>query len=327
MDQVFRIDPNAEIPIYQQLVDSITLAIKQGVLRPNEQLPTVQDVSNQLQIARGTIKRAYDELEHRGLVEKTQGRGTFVKFRPSDSASRKERAMAAIDQMFLQMEELGLSAAEINIFLNLRLRQREEAEAMMKVALVECNPEVLSQMAEQLHHLKQIELYSFLFDEVQKYPYKLEEDFDLVITTANHAPYLEQRLAMPKKLARVALRLSPESLTELIRLRPEQQVGMLSYSRRFTKLQQEACQVYAEDVTLRPGELFGTAEQTRAYLQGLDAVLLPVNWKKYCTAEAAQVLNQFPGQRILCSYSMDDGSLLYLETKIKNIQDKKNAPS
>lgn len=324
MDQVFRIDPNAEIPIYQQLVDSITLAIRQGILQPNEQLPTVQEVSSRLQIARGTIKRTYDELEHRGLVEKTQGRGTFVKFRPLDSASRKERAMAAIDQMFLQMEELGLSAAEINIFLNLRLRQRQEAEAMVKVALVECNPEVLSQMAEQLHHLK-IELYSFLFDEVQKYPYKLEEDFDLVVTTAIHAPYLEQRLAQPKKLARVALRLSPESLTELIRLRPGQILGMLSYSKRFTNLQQEACRVYAEDVTLRPGELFGTAEQTKQYLQGLDAVLLPMNWVKYCTAETARVLEQFAGQRILCSYSMDDGSLLYLETKIKNIQEKKNA--
>lgn len=326
MDQVFRIDPNAEIPIYQQLVDSITLAMKKGVLQSGQQLPTVQEVSSRLQIARGTIKRVYDELEHRGLVEKTQGRGTFVKYQPTDSASRKERAMAAIDQMFRQMEELGLSAAEMSIFLNLRLRQREEAEAMMKVALVECNPEVLSQMAEQLHHLTQIELYSLLFDEVQKYPYKLEEDFDLVITTASHAPYLEQRLAKPRKLARVALRLSPESLTELIRLRPEQQVGMLSYSKRFAKLQEEACAVYAEDVTLRPGELFGTAEQTKAYLDGLDAVFLPANWEKYCTKETAQALFQFPGQRILCSYSMDDGSLLYLETKIKNIQEKKSAP-
>ena len=326
MDQVFRIDPNAEIPIYQQLVDSITLAIRQGVLRPNEKLPTVQEVSSRLQIARGTIKRAYDELEHRGLVEKTQGRGTFVKYQPFDSASRKERAMAAIDQMFRQMEELGLSAAEINIFLNLRIRQREEAEAKIKIALVECNPEVLAQLAEQLHHLKQIELYSFLFDEVQKYPYKLEENFDLLVTTANHAPYLEQQMSQPKKLARVALRLSPESLTELIRLRPEQQVGMLSYSKRFTKLQLDNCRIYAEDVTLRPGELFGTAEQMKAYLHGLDAVLLPVNWEKYCTKETAQVLLQFPGQRILCSYSMDDGSLLYLETKIKNIQEKKNAP-
>ncbi len=325
MDQVFRIDPNAEIPIYQQLVDSITLAMKQGVLQPNEKLPTVQEVSSRLQIARGTIKRVYDELEHKGLVEKTQGRGTFVKFKPSDSASRKERAMAAIDQMFLQMEELGLSAAEINIFLNLRLRQREEAEAMMKIALVECNPEVLSLLGEQLHHLKQLELYSFLFDEVQKYPYKLEEDFDLVITTATHAPYLEQQMSQPKKLARVALRLSPESLTELIRLRPEQQVGMLSYSKRFTKLQEDACRIYAEDVCFRKGELFGTAEETEAYLQGLDAVLLPVNWEKYCPKEAAEALCRFPGQRILCSYSMDEGSLLYLETKIKNIQEKKNA--
>ncbi|MBR3979477.1 MAG: GntR family transcriptional regulator [Oscillospiraceae bacterium] len=323
MDKVFHIDPSAEIPIYQQLVDSITLAIKKGVLQPEQKLPTVQEVSQRLKIARGTIKRVYDELEHKGLVEKTQGRGTFVRYQPGDSASRKERAMAAIDEMFQKMEEIGLTATEINIFLNLKLRQREEAEAMVKVALVECNPEALSQMAEQVHQLKQIELYSFLFDEVQKYPYKLEEDFDLVITTASHAPYLEQRLANPKKLARVALRLSPECLMELIRLRPTQKVGILSYSQRFEKLQREACRVYAEDVTVEQGMLFGTPEETHAYLQGLDCVLLPVGWEKYCAPETVQVVEGFPGQHILCSYRMDEGSLLYLETKIKNIQDKK----
>ena len=325
MDKVFHIDTNAEIPIYQQLVDSITLAIKKGVLQPEEKLPTVQEVSQKLKIARGTIKRVYDELERKGLVEKTQGRGTFVKYQPGDSASRKERALAAIDEMFQKLEESGLSAAEINIFLNLKLRQREEAEAKVKVALVECNPETLTLMAEQVLCMKQIELYSFLFEEVQKYPYKLEEDFDLVITTAIHAPYLEQRLVKPKKLARVALRLSPDCLMDLIRLRPTQKVGILSYSQRFQKLQREACQEYAEDVCLMPGQLLGTPEETKAYLQGLDCVLLPVDWKKYCTEQTAQVVENFPGQRILCSYIMDDGSLLYIQTKIKNIQEKKGS--
>ena len=49
------------IPIYQQLVDTIRAGIKKGTLAPGQQLPTVQEVSCDLSIAVGTIKRAYDE--------------------------------------------------------------------------------------------------------------------------------------------------------------------------------------------------------------------------------------------------------------------------
>ena len=63
-----------DIPIYQQLVDTIRIAVKRGELQPGQQLPTVQEMSKELSIARGTIKRAYDELERLHFVEKVQGR-------------------------------------------------------------------------------------------------------------------------------------------------------------------------------------------------------------------------------------------------------------
>ena len=70
MEPIFQINTELDIPIYQQLVDAIRLAVKKGTLQPDEQLPTVQELSVRLGVARGTIKRAYDELERIGLVEK-----------------------------------------------------------------------------------------------------------------------------------------------------------------------------------------------------------------------------------------------------------------
>ena len=99
MDSIYKINPELTVPIYQQLVDAIRTAIKRGTLTAGQQLPTVQEVTERLGIARGTIKRAYDELERLGLVEKVQGRGTFVCYQPASSGSRKEQAMAAIDAM------------------------------------------------------------------------------------------------------------------------------------------------------------------------------------------------------------------------------------
>ena len=122
MKSIYKINTELDIPIYQQLVDSIRAAIKKGELVAGQKLPTVQEVTEALGIARGTIKRAYDELEQIGLIEKVQGRGTFVRYQPENSGSRKEQAMAAIDTVLNQLEEMGFSAAEINIFLNLKLR-------------------------------------------------------------------------------------------------------------------------------------------------------------------------------------------------------------
>ena len=136
MSEIYKVNTQLDVPIYRQLVDSIQSAVKKGDLVSGQQLPTVQELTEMLGIARGTVKRAYDELERAGVVEKVQGRGTFVCYQPSNSGSRKEQAMAAIDDMLDQLEGMGFSAAEINIFLNLKLREREEQEAFVKIAVV-----------------------------------------------------------------------------------------------------------------------------------------------------------------------------------------------
>ena len=68
LDSIFQINHQLDVPIYQQLVDSIRAAIKKGQLISGQRLPTVQEVTETLGIARGPIKRAYDELERAGLV-------------------------------------------------------------------------------------------------------------------------------------------------------------------------------------------------------------------------------------------------------------------
>ena len=90
MDSIYQINPELDIPIYRQLVDAIRTAVKKGQLLPNQQLPTVQELSEKLGVARGTVKRVYDELEREGLIEKVQGRGTFVCYRPASASSRKK---------------------------------------------------------------------------------------------------------------------------------------------------------------------------------------------------------------------------------------------
>ncbi len=322
MDSIYRINPELNIPIYRQLVDSIRAAIKKGTLTAGQQLPTVQEMSLDLGISIGTIKRAYDELEREGILEKGQGRGTFVKYKPTP-ASRKEQAMAAIDRLLNDMEEMGLTAAEINIFLNLKLRERAEQEQLVKVAVLECSPENLTQIAEQMRQLGGVELYSHLMDSVEEYPYKIGEDMDLVVTTATHAQEVEALLPVPMRVIRIGLRLTPACLSEIVKLRKNQVAGILCYSCRFGELLRSTCATYAEDVRVEVPVEFSPELDMEAFLQGKDAVLVPRDYERYCTAQAAAALEKFRGRLIVCAYEMDEGSVLYLQEKVKRILESK----
>ena len=325
MESIFQINPELNIPIYQQMVDSISAAIRSGNLQNGQKLPTVQEVSQSLNIARGTVKRAYDELEYEGLIQKVQGRGTFVSYQRVDTGSRKDQAMAAIDGVLQQLEDMGFTATEIGIFLDLRLRQRSEQEPLVKVAVVECNPESLAQVSSQLRRLNHVDLYTYLLEDLQQYPYLLDEDVDLVVTAAHHADVLENLVPIGKKLVRVALRLSHGCLAQIIRLKQGRKVGILSGSARFGQALQQACQTYAPDLILLPPQSFGQVADVERYLQQLQVVLVPEEYERYCDAETAKVLAQFEqtGRLISCDYELDEGSFLYLEIKTRRIMEKR----
>ena len=321
MKDFFKIDTNLDIPIYQQLVDKVRIGVKMGALKPGQQLPTVQDLAAALSLAKGTVKRAYDELEYQGVLEKVQGRGTFVRYQPENSESRKEQAMAAIDAVLEQLETMGFSQTEIGIFIDLKRRERTNRLSVLKVALVECNPEALAQLSEQLRTVKGIELYAYLLKTVEEYPYNLDDDVDLVITTGTHAQYIESILPDKNKLARIALRLSMDSLASIVSLEPGARVGVLSGSARFGELMADTCRRYGRDLQLQKGCQFSPGLDIAAYLQSVDAVLVPQEYEKYCNGETIQKLKK--AKLVLCHYEMDEGSSLHLEEKLKQLREAK----
>lgn len=324
MNDLWQINQTLDIPIYQQLVDKIRAAVKAGTLETGAQLPTVQELSDRLGVARGTIKRAYDELEYEGIIEKIRGRGTFICQQRLDAGSRKDRAMAAIDDLLDSLEEMGFSAGEVNIFLDLKLRQRMEQVSLLKVAVLDCNPESLSQMAEQLRDVGNIEVYSYLVDNAMEYPYSMAEEMDLIVTTTAHAALLSQVLPEKEKLVRIALRPNPRCLSRIIRMRHDIAVGIVSHSERFGKILQETCQTYNHSVSLSEPVLFSQITDWDAWLSDKDAVLLPKAYERYA-GNGIEKLRQFSERKKLipCDYEMDEGSFLYLEERIRRAQEKK----
>lgn len=74
----FRLDANTGMAPYRQLVDQVTSAVRLGILRAGDQLPSVREVVTQITINPNTVHRAYRELEVAGIVAGRPGLGTFV---------------------------------------------------------------------------------------------------------------------------------------------------------------------------------------------------------------------------------------------------------
>jgi GntR family transcriptional regulator len=74
----FALDDRSGVSPYLQVVRQVRQAMRLGLLREGDQLPTVKDVVAGLAINPNTVLKAYRELEREGLVAPRPGVGTFV---------------------------------------------------------------------------------------------------------------------------------------------------------------------------------------------------------------------------------------------------------
>lgn len=74
----FHLNGQSGVSPYLQVVQQVRQALRLGLLKEGDQLPTVKDVVARLAINPNTVLKAYRELEHDGLVAARPGVGTFV---------------------------------------------------------------------------------------------------------------------------------------------------------------------------------------------------------------------------------------------------------
>lgn len=68
----------SQIPIYEQIQNQIKEFILTGKLQADEQLPSIRLMAKDLQVSVITVKRAYEELEHEGIITSIHGKGCFI---------------------------------------------------------------------------------------------------------------------------------------------------------------------------------------------------------------------------------------------------------
>ena len=73
------VDHDAATPLWAQLADILRKQIRAGKLPSGRVIPSESTLMQEHEVARGTVRKAIDALVAEGLVERVQGRGTFVR--------------------------------------------------------------------------------------------------------------------------------------------------------------------------------------------------------------------------------------------------------
>ena len=90
------IDVSASTPIYKQIIGEIRTRVTSGSLQSGEQIPSINNLADELRISKDTVKKAYAALRKEGLVDSFHGKGFFIAA-PRDNS--KMRILLLFDKL------------------------------------------------------------------------------------------------------------------------------------------------------------------------------------------------------------------------------------
>ena len=108
------VDLRSRTPIFEQIIASVRDLVIRGLLKPDENLPSVRALASELAINPNTIQKAYAELERQGVIYSLTGRGNFV---TSDISSivctHRSELLDKLKVDILSAKNAGVSEEEI----------------------------------------------------------------------------------------------------------------------------------------------------------------------------------------------------------------------
>ncbi|QHW00903.1 GntR family transcriptional regulator [Spirosoma endbachense] len=121
------INERSSIPKYRQIVDAVLHGIETGALHRDEQLPSINELSEEFYLARDTVEKAYKVLKKEGVIQAVRGKGYFIRREGPDQL----RVLLIMNKLsaykkiiyYALLDELGAGAV-----VDLRLHHHDAAQ-------------------------------------------------------------------------------------------------------------------------------------------------------------------------------------------------------
>ena len=107
------LDYHSRTPIYEQIKEQIVLDISRGILKKDDQLPSLRQLSAQLSININTVKRALSELEAQGVIYSVAGKGIFISGNAESQNIYLEQSLDAVKLAIINAKQMGASEEKI----------------------------------------------------------------------------------------------------------------------------------------------------------------------------------------------------------------------
>jgi len=322
------IKKNDDLPAYRQIIDQIKALVHSGEIQVGDKIPPERELAEKLGLARGTVKKAYEELVRDHFIEVARGRGSFISSRQDTSdTSRGGRAVKTVDSMIDDLLALKFSFHEIKNLVDSKLAEAQERMQNFHVALVDCNPEALAIYEKQVVSLSHIAISRFLLGKLGANATDTLRPFDIIITTANH--YKDVKALVPLLSDRIVQAIvSPrqESLIELARINATQKIGIVSRSEIFHQIIVNKLRDLHIDESRVSHLTISNIKQLADFITDIQVVIIPPGYNLIRNrAQAAQVqrFRESGGKIIEFDYQIERGSLLQIEERIRSrLQEK-----
>jgi len=127
----FHLDTRSGVAPYLQLIHQVRQALRLGLLREGDRLPTVKEVAGGLAINPNTVLKAYRELEYEGLAAAKPGVGTFVtKTLTDDSIAAHEPLRQELGNWLAKARKAGLDDESIEAVFRSTFRSEQQEDAV-----------------------------------------------------------------------------------------------------------------------------------------------------------------------------------------------------
>jgi len=112
-----KLDFHSGVPVYRQIMDQVRAAILSGSLKSGDQLPTIRELHQRLEVNPNTVARAYRELALANDIAAEQGSGCYVKppaARPPIDADERQAQLGQLCTRFAsEAQSRGISLDEL----------------------------------------------------------------------------------------------------------------------------------------------------------------------------------------------------------------------
>jgi DNA-binding transcriptional regulator YhcF (GntR family) len=103
-----KVDLSSQMPLYKQLVKVFLDKVNNSEYKEGDFIPSMNELANELNISKETVKKAYSVLRKKEIIEAAQGKGFYISSKNGD----KIRTLLLFDKISTYKQDLFNSFAE-----------------------------------------------------------------------------------------------------------------------------------------------------------------------------------------------------------------------